>query len=324
MKRLFCVAPMMKKTDKHFRFLCRNLSKNSYLYTEMIHCNAILRGDSDKLLSYDQCEHPIALQLGGSNPKDLGEAAKIASIYNYDEINLNVGCPSKKVKSGNFGVFLMKDLPLLQSCIYELTNNTSLPVTVKCRIGVDDLEGSAFLNNFIERLIGSGVNAFIIHARKAISGLDTKRNRSIPPLIYDEVYKIKQNYPDTEIILNGGISSYKEINNHLTNVDGVMLGRKVYSDPSFLLSVDNNIYNEQSSFSIDQALMSFMEYILKLENKKDANRAIGHLMQFIKSLSIEKQKRKILLDELNNKNVELTNVFENFTQDYQKNLSLNL
>ena len=195
MKRLFCVAPMMKKTDKHFRFLCRNLSKNSYLYTEMIHCNAILRGDSDKLLSYDQCEHPIALQLGGSNPKDLGEAAKIASAYNYDEINLNVGCPSKKVKSGNFGVFLMKDLPLLQSCIYELTNNTSLPVTVKCRIGVDDLEGSAFLNNFIERLIGSGVNTFIIHARKAISGLDTKRNRSIPPLIYDEVYKIKQNYP---------------------------------------------------------------------------------------------------------------------------------
>ena len=143
-------------------------------------------------------------------------------------------------------------------------------------------------------------------------------------MIYDEVYKIKQNYPDTEIILNGGISSYKEINNHLTNVDGVMLGRKVYSDPSFLLSVDNNIYNEQNLFSIDQALMSFMEYILKLENKKDANRAIGHLMQFIKSLSIEKQKRKILLDELNNKNVELTNVFENFTQDYQKNLSLNL
>ena len=218
----------------------------------------------------------------------------------------------------------MKDLPLLQSCIYELTNNTSLPVTVKCRIGVDDLEGSAFLNNFIERLIGSGVNTFIIHARKAISGLDTKRNRSIPPLIYDEVYKIKQNYPDTEIILNGGISSYKEINNHLANVDGVMLGRKVYSDPSFLLSVDNKIYNEQTLFSIDQALMSFMEYILKLENKKDANRAIGHLMQFIKSLSIEKQKRKILLDELNNKNVELTNVFENFTQDYQKNLSLNL
>ena len=274
---------MMKKTDKHFRFLCRNLSKKSYLYTEMIHCNAILKGDSHKLLSYGECEHPIALQLGGSNPKDLGEAAKIASEYNYDEINLNVGCPSKKVKSGNFGVFLMKDLPLLQKCLSEIKNNSSVPVTVKCRIGVDELEGNVFLDNFIRRLKDTGIKTFIVHARKAISGLDTKRNRSIPPLLYKEVYNIKQNHSDTEIILNGGITSHDEINHHIAYVDGVML-----------------------------------------DNRKDANRAINHLMQFIKSLTIEKNKRKALLEELNNKNVELSNVFENFTRDRQKNLSLNL
>ncbi len=315
---------MMKKTDKHFRFLCRNLSKKSYLYTEMIHCNAILKGDSHKLLSYGECEHPIALQLGGSNPKDLGEAAKIASEYNYDEINLNVGCPSKKVKSGNFGVFLMKDLPLLQKCLSEIKNNSSVPVTVKCRIGVDELEGNVFLDNFIRRLKDTGIKTFIVHARKAISGLDTKRNRSIPPLLYKEVYNIKQNHSDTEIILNGGITSHDEINHHIAYVDGVMLGRKIYSDPSFLLSVDNKIFNVQTSFSVDQALMNFMKYILKLDNRKDANRAINHLMQFIKSLTIEKNKRKALLEELNNKNVELSNVFENFTRDRQKNLSLNL
>ena len=315
---------MMKKTDKHFRFMARQFTKNSMLYTEMIHSNAILKGDADKLLKYHNSEHPVGLQLGGSDPRSLAEAAIIGEDYGYDEINLNVGCPSKKVKSGNFGVFLMKNVELLSSCINEVKKSINTPFTIKCRIGVDDFEGEKYLENFLSTISDYGITTFIIHARKAISGLDTKRNRSIPPLIYDEVYKIKQNYPDTEIILNGGISSYKEINDHLANVDGVMLGRKVYSDPSFLLSVDKKIYNEQTLFSIDQALMSFMEYILKLENKKDANRAIGHLMQFIKSLSIEKQKRKILLDELNNKNVELTNVFKNFTQDYQKNLSLNL
>ena len=306
---------MMKKTDKHFRFLCRNLSKNSYLYTEMIHSNAILRGDSDKLLSYDQCEHPIALQLGGSNPKDLGEAAKIASGYNYDEINLNVGCPSKKVKSGNFGVFLMKDLPLLQSCIYELTNNTSLPVTVKCRIGVDDLEGSAFLNNFIERLIGSGVNTFIIHARKAISGLDTKRYRSIPPLDYDLVLKIKQTFPELKIVVNGGIEEIENVKIQLDRFDGVMLGRKIYSDPTFLLNVDREIYSEQNNLNFNNGVKNFMSYILKLSNPKDVNRSINHLLQIIKRDSQTKDTRKKLLPGLKNEEMIIEDIFTDFQED---------
>ena len=184
MKRKFCIAPMMKKTDKHFRFLSRLLSKNAYLYTEMIHSNAIIKGDANKLLSFNDCEQPVALQLGGSNPKDLGIAASIGEDFGYSEINLNVGCPSKKVKSGNFGVFLMKDKNLLSECLYEMKKNVSLPVTVKCRIGVDEFEGKDFLFNFVNEISNVGIKTFIIHARKAISGLDTKRNRSIPKLNY--------------------------------------------------------------------------------------------------------------------------------------------
>ena len=324
MKRFFSVAPMMKKTDKHFRFLCSHLSKKSFLFTEMIHCNAILRGDSSKLLSYHNCENPLSLQLGGSDPKDLGAATQIASKYNYEEINLNVGCPSKKVKSGNFGVFLMKDIPLLQKCIVEMKKNTSLPITIKCRVGVDKYEGEKFLDDFIERITDVGVTTYFIHARKAISGLDTKRNRSIPPLMYEKVYRIKDKFPDLEVILNGGISNANELDNHLKKVDGVMLGRKVYSDPSFLLSIDKNLYGEDTFCSIDNALKEYMNYILNLDNRKDSNRAINHLMQFIKSLSIEKNKRKEILEKLNNKNEELNSIFDDFTQGCQRNLSPNL
>jgi len=236
MNRKVSVAPMMDCTDRHERFFLRLISKNTLLYTEMVVDEAINRGDKKKLLEFNINEKPVALQLGGSSPKLLAEATKVGEDFGYDEINLNLGCPSKKVEKNRFGACLMKEPNLVADCLIKMQSVTKLPVTIKTRIGYDDVEDYENLHSFISTLKATGVKTFIIHARKAISGLDTKRNRSIPPLIYDEVYKIKQNYPDTEIILNGGISSYKEINNHLAKVDGVMLGRKVYSDPSFLLS----------------------------------------------------------------------------------------
>ena len=238
---------MMKKTDRHFRFLARQFTKNSMLYTEMIHSNAILKGNVKKLLSYDDCEHPVGLQLGGSEPKSLAEAAIIGQEYGYDEINLNVGCPSKKVKSGNFGVFLMKNVKLLSECVNEVKKNIDIPFSIKCRIGVDDYEGEEYLKNFIETISDYDINTFVIHARKAISGLDTKRNRSIPPLNYDLVFKIKDYFPDLNIVINGGIEEIPEVKKLLNNVDGVMLGRKIYSDPAFLLGIDKEIYQDNTN-----------------------------------------------------------------------------
>jgi len=321
---LFSVAPMMKKTDKHFRFLCRNLSKNTLLYTEMIHSNAILRGNVKRLLDDIPNQNPLVLQLGGSDPEDLANAVEVASDYNYNEINLNVGCPSKKVKSGNFGVFLMKDIKLLSNCVRAMQKKILVPLTIKCRIGVDDCEGYKFLHGFISELKDCGVATFIIHARKAISGLDTKRNRSIPPLQYDAVYEIKNAFPDLKIIINGGIESIDQVNSHLNHVDGVMLGRKIYADPLFLCDVDKNLFNESTASPIE-ALNAYMKYILNLEHKGDVNRAINHLMVMLKSLSIQKKQRNKLLDSLKDTNSNMVDLFKDFQVNlHQKNPIPNL
>ena len=272
----FCIAPMMKKTDRHFRFLARQFTRKSMLYTEMIHSNAILKGDKNKLLSFSEIEHPVGLQLGGSDPETLAQAAKIGEDFGYDEINLNVGCPSKKVKSGNFGVFLMKDIDLLCSCINEMKKNIRIPLTIKCRIGVDQFEGEDYLKSFIEKVADAGISLFIIHARKAISGLDTKRNRSIPPLDYDLVHKIKQTFPELKIVVNGGIEEIENVKIQLDRFDGVMLGRKIYSDPTFLLNVDREIYSEQNNLNFNDGVKNFMSYILKLSNPKDVNISKDH------------------------------------------------
>ena len=321
---LFSVAPMMKKTDKHFRFLCRNLSKNTLLYTEMIHSNAILRGNVKRLLDDIPNQNPLVLQLGGSDPEDLANAVEIASDYNYNEINLNVGCPSKKVKSGNFGVFLMKDIKLLSSCVKAMQKKISVPLTIKCRIGVDDYEGHKFLHGFVSELKDCGVDTFIIHARKAISGLDTKRNRSIPPLQYDAVYEIKDAFPDLKIIINGGIETIDQVISHLNHVDGVMLGRKIYADPLFLCDVDKKLFNESTASPIE-ALNAYMKYILNLEHKGDVNRAINHLMVMLKSLSIQKNQRNKLLDSLKDTNSNMVDLFKDFQVNlHQKNPVPNL
>ena len=316
----FCVAPMMKKTDRHFRFLSRQFSKKAILYTEMIHANAILKGNPDKLLQYKDIEHPVALQLGGCEPSQLAEAAEIGASYGYDEINLNVGCPSKKVRSGNFGVFLMKDIKLLSLCLRAMKKNLSIPLTVKCRIGVDEFEGDAFLNNFISRLSYEGIDTFFIHARKAVSGLDTKRNRSIPPLKYETVYRIKENHPDLKIIINGGIDEMSKCQDHLSYVDGVMLGRKIYADPTFLLEVDQQIYGESRKNFFSPGMKAYMEYILNLENSKDVNRAITHLLQIIKKVSFSKNVRKQILSNVRNNKSDLREIFMGFQEDLNLNL----
>ena len=318
----FCIAPMMKKTDKHFRFMARQFTKNSMLYTEMIHSNAILKGDAEKLLKYDNSEHPVGLQLGGSDPRSLAEAAIIGEDYGYDEINLNVGCPSKKVKSGNFGVFLMKNVELLSSCINEVKKNIHTPFTIKCRIGVDDFEGEKYLENFLSTISDYGITTFIIHARKAISGLDTKRNRSIPPLNYELVYKMKERFPGLKIIINGGIEEISDVKKQLGFVDGVMLGRKIYSDPAFLLQIDKEIYDNDTNLEFSKGLQNYMTYILNLENKKDVNRAITHLLQIIRKISNTKEIRRELLSNVKDNSVDLEHIFDCFKEDLTQKVHL--
>ena len=306
---------MMKKTDKHFRFMARQFTKNSMLYTEMIHSNAILKGDTDKLLKFDNSEHPVGLQLGGSDPQSLAQAAIIGEEYGYDEINLNVGCPSKKVKSGNFGVFLMKNVELLGSCINEVKKNINTPFTIKCRIGVDNFEGEKYLENFLSTVSDHGINTFIVHARKAISGLDTKRNRSIPPLNYDLVYKMKERFPEQKIIINGGIEEISDVKTQLKFVNGVMLGRKIYSDPAFLLKIDKEIYSNDTNLEFGKGLQNYMSYILNLDNKKDVNRAITHLLQIIRKISNTREVRKQLLHNIRDNSIDLKDVFDCFKED---------
>ena len=239
----FCVAPMMDRTDRHERFFLRSLSKKAYLYTEMINANAVLFGDQNELLKFNECEHPLAIQLGGNDPIKLSEAATISESYGYDEINLNIGCPSNKVQSGNFGAILMNKPNLVAKCVKAIKNKVNIPVSVKCRIGVDDMDEEKDLNTFIKKVSDSGCKIFIVHARKAwLKGLSPRENRNIPPLNYERVYKLKDEFPHLEIIINGGLDNIEDSKNHLTKVDGVMMGRKAYENPFQLTKVDHLFY----------------------------------------------------------------------------------
>ena len=320
----FCIAPMMKKTDRHFRFLARQFTNKSMLYTEMIHANAVLKGDVEKLLSFSDVEHPLGLQLGGSDPQMLAEASIIGQEFGYDEINLNVGCPSKKVKSGNFGVFLMKNVDLLSACVDAVKKRINIPFTIKCRIGVDDFEGEEYLVDFVKTITDLGVRTFIIHARKAISGLDTKRNRSIPSLNYDLVFKIKELFPDLNIVINGGIEEISSVKNLLNNVDGVMLGRKIYSDPAFLLQIDKEIYLDENKLNFESGMNNYMNYILSLDNPKDVNRAITHLVQIIRRISHTKDMRRQLLENVKDGSLELEQIFSGFKADLDQRAHLQI
>ncbi len=236
---VFAVAPMIDWTDRHCRFLHRQLSKTALLYTEMVVADAIIFGPRDRLLSYSPQEHPVALQLGGSDPAKLAEAVRIAADYGYDEINLNVGCPSDRVQSGTFGACLMRDPAHVAGLVEAMKRASGVPVTVKCRIGVDDQEPAEVLPDFLGRVIGAGADAIWIHARKAwLQGLSPKENREIPPLDYDLVYAMKRENPDVFIGINGGIADLDQAARHLAHMDGVMLGRAAYHNTGLLAGVD--------------------------------------------------------------------------------------
>ena len=268
MNRKVSVAPMMDCTDKHERFFLRLISKNVLLYTEMIVSEAIDRGDKNKLLSFNLKEKPVALQLGGSTPKLLSSASKIGEEFGYDEINLNLGCPSKKVQNNKFGACLIKEPNLVADCLNEMQSKTRLPVTVKTRIGYDDVEDYENLFNFINLLKSTGVKTFIIHARKAILGKFTpKQNLNIPPLKYEMVYKLKEDFKNLEIIINGGVTSIDQVKNHLNKVDGVMVGRSIYHSPYMLADIEKEIFNNHNVLSRQEIIKELVPYV-KQEIKK--------------------------------------------------------
>ncbi len=268
MNRKVSVAPMMDCTDRHERYFLRLISKNTLLYTEMIVDEAINRGDKKKLLEFNINEKPVALQLGGSSPKLLGEASKIGEDFGYDEINLNLGCPSKKVEKNKFGACLMKEPNLVADCLINMRAKTKLPLTIKTRIGYDDVEDYENLYNFISVLRQTGVKTFIIHARKAMLGKFTpKQNLNIPPLKYDYVFKLKKDFPNEEIIINGGITSVEEIKPLLKKTDGVMIGRAAYHTPYLLADIEKEIFKNINVLSRQEVIEQLIPYI-KTELKK--------------------------------------------------------
>lgn len=259
----FCVAPMLDWTDKHCRYFLRLLSKYALLYTEMITTGAILHGKRDRYLAFDPSEHPVSLQLGGSHPKELAECARIGADYGYNEINLNVGCPSDRVQSGRFGACLMAEPDLVAECVSAMKAVVNIPVTVKSRIGIDDKDSYEELVKFVTAISQAGCDHLIVHARKAwLHGLSPKENRDIPPLKYDVVYQLKNDFPNLPIIINGGITDLDQAAMHLQQVDGVMMGREAYHHSYLLAEVDQRFFNETLAIpSRDDIIAQLIPYI---------------------------------------------------------------
>ena len=292
------VAPMMDWTDRHCRYFHRTLSKNVLLYTEMVTSPALIKGNATYLLEFDKSEHPIALQLGGSDPNELAKAAVIGSKYGYDEINLNVGCPSDRVQSGTFGAVLMKTPEVVAKCCKEMINAVDIEVTVKCRVGVDQQDPSVTLPKFLEYISNAGVTRVIIHARKAIlSGLSPKQNRNVPPLNYELVYRMKELFPNLHISLNGGIQSLQEAKVHLDNgIDGIMIGRAAYQKPGeILIDVDNYIFNEKIKKSEKDVVKRMVPYIeSQYKNGNKVSKITRHMLGLFSGQPGAKGWRKIL------------------------------
>ena len=268
---------MMDCTDRHDRFFLRLMSKNVMLYTEMVATKSAIHGDRKKILSFSPEEKPLALQVGGSNKDELAEVAKIGEDMGYDEININLGCPSKKVQKNKFGACLMKEPELVAECIHAMVNACKIPVTAKTRIGFDDVEDFDYLNNFIRQIRDAGAKTFILHARKAmLSGLSPKQNLNIPKLNYDMVYKIKKENPNLEIIINGGITKVSEIKDHLNYCDGVMIGRSIYQNPYSLVEIEKEILNVVNSPTREEVVQKLLEY---LDKEVKEGTKVNHIMR---------------------------------------------
>jgi tRNA-dihydrouridine synthase A len=257
----FCIAPMMDWTDTHCRVLHRLLTRHAWLYTEMVTAEAVIRGDRQRLLAFDAREHPVALQLGGAEPARLAEAARIGAEFGYDEINLNVGCPSDRVQSGRFGACLMREPELVADCVAAMRSAVAVPVTVKCRIGVDDQDPEHSLRALIAQCVAAGVTTFAVHARKAwLQGLSPKENRDVPPLDYELVLAVKRENPSLTILLNGGIATLEDAALHLTRFDGVMLGRAAYQNPQILAEIDRRFFQGEAR-SVEDAVSEYVGYV---------------------------------------------------------------
>lgn len=304
--RRFCVAPMIDWTDKHCRYFHRLLTSQALLYTEMVTTGAVEHGDRERILGYNKQEHPVAIQLGGSDPLALAESAKICEQLGYDEINFNVGCPSDRVQSGKFGACLMAEPQLVADCVKAMQNAVSLPVTVKCRIGIDDQDSEADLTNFVQHMVDSGLQSITIHARKAwLNGLSPKQNRDVPPLDYDRVYRIKQKFTELEIIINGGILSLDDALQHLQHVDGVMLGRAAYQTPWILSDVDERIFgkpkNTQTRHDVANNMMDYIDNYLRSDTngRARAHHITRHMIFLFQGVEGARKYRQTLSVEAN-------------------------
>ncbi|WKE66261.1 tRNA dihydrouridine(20/20a) synthase DusA [Gallaecimonas kandeliae] len=280
--RTFSVAPMLDWTDRHYRVFARQLSRHALLYTEMVTTGAIIHGKGD-YLAFSEEEHPVALQLGGANPADLAHCAKLAEERGYDEVNINVGCPSDRVQNGRFGACLMAEPALVADCVKAMKDVVSIPVTVKTRIGIDDQDSYGFLVDFVEKVSAAGCDTFVIHARKAwLNGLSPKENREIPPLDYPRVYQLKQDFPALHIGINGGIKTLDEMKGHLAHIDSVMVGREAYQNPYLLAEVDAALYDaSHQAPSRRQVVESLFPYI---ERELAAGARLGHISRHMLGL----------------------------------------
>ena len=274
------IAPMMQYTDMHDRYLLRLISKKVFLYTEMVTTGAILYGKCFHQLEFNKEEHPVAIQLGGSDVNDLVKSARIAEDYGYNEINLNVGCPSDRVQKGRFGACLMLEPDHVAECLNAMQTNVTVPVTIKCRLGVDDHEDYGFLYNFVNIVQDAGIKHFIIHARNGIlKGLSPRQNRHIPPLKYDYVYQLKKDFPNLNITINGGIKTIDECKDHLKYVDGVMIGRAAYENPFLIKDIDTELYGIESNINSKKSILNqYLDYVEdKLQEGHDLSRMMKHL-----------------------------------------------
>lgn len=297
LNRLISVAPMMKCTDRHDRYFLRLIAPHILLYTEMITTGALLHGDYQRLLAFDPLEHPVALQLGGSNPDELARCARMGEEAGYDEINLNVGCPSDRVKSGRFGACLMLDPPLVADCIAAMQSVVRVPVTVKCRIGVDYQDSYEDLTRFVQLISQAGCQVFIIHARKAwLNGLSPRQNREVPPLCYDVVHQVKQDFPHLTIVINGGIKTVIDIKEQLQVVDGIMIGREAYSNPYWLADIEKNFFpTETTLLKRQQVIEKLIPYIdTQLKNNIKLSGITRHLSGLFQGQSGARKWRRYL------------------------------
>ena len=297
--RRLSVAPMLDWTDRHYRYFARQISRHTWLYTEMVTTGALLYGDVERHLRFDEAEHPVALQLGGSEPSELAQCARLAQQWGYDEVNLNVGCPSERVQKGAFGACLMAEPQLVADCVKAMRDVVDIDVTVKHRIGIDQIEHYDYLAGFVDQVAAAGCSTFIVHARNAIlKGLSPKENREIPPLKYDYVYRLKRERPELEILLNGGVKTNAEIAEHLRHVDGVMVGREAYHNPWLMAEWDAAFYGDDSTaVSRQQVVDAMLPYIrARLAEGHKLRNIARHILGLFQGMPGARQWRRMLSD----------------------------